>query len=126
MKIVHVITRLNLGGAALAVLELAAGQRARGHDVIVVAGTIPANEESMESIADDLGVPYVRLPALQRELSPRADAQAIRDMRRLIRARRPDVVHTHTSKAGAAGRIAAATTEAPARGLSCTSTTVTC
>jgi glycosyltransferase involved in cell wall biosynthesis len=109
VKIVHVITRLNLGGAALAVLELAAGQRARGHDAIVITGTIPAGEESMESVADDLGVPYIRLPELQRELSLRADARAVREVRRLIRARRPDVVHTHTSKAGAAGRIAAAT-----------------
>jgi glycosyltransferase involved in cell wall biosynthesis len=109
MKIMHVITRLNLGGAALAVLELAAGQRARGHDAIVVAGTIPAGEESMESVADDLGVPYVRVPALQRDLSLRADAQAVRAVRRLIRAHRPDVIHTHTAKAGATGRIAAAT-----------------
>jgi len=109
VKIVHVITRLNLGGAALAVLELAAGQRARGHDAIVVAGTIPAGEESMESVAGELAVPYVRISALQRDLSLRTDARAVRQVRRLLRTQRPDVLHTHTAKAGAAGRIAAAT-----------------
>ena len=106
MKIVHVITRLNLGGAALAVLELAAGQRRLGHDVTVVAGTIPQGEESMEYVAQELDVPYLRLPTLQRELSPRADVGAIRQLRQLIRREQPDVVHTHTAKAGAVGRIA--------------------
>ena len=108
MKIVHVITRLNLGGAALAVLELAAGQRSLGHDVIVVAGTIPRGEESMEYVAAELDVPYLRLPSLQRELSLRADTGAIRQLRELIRRERPDVFHTHTAKAGAVGRIATA------------------
>lgn len=41
MKIVHAIARLNVGGAALSVLELAAGQQERGHEVLVVAGTVP-------------------------------------------------------------------------------------
>ena len=50
MKIVHAIARLNLGGAALSVLELAAGQQERGHEVLVVAGTIPPGEASMESV----------------------------------------------------------------------------
>ena len=75
MRIVHAIARLNVGGAALSVLELAAGQRRRGHDVTVVAGTIPSGEESMEYLADELDVPYVRVPALRRELSPRADVR---------------------------------------------------
>jgi glycosyltransferase involved in cell wall biosynthesis len=107
MKIVHAIARLNLGGAALSVLELAAGQRERGHDVLVVAGTIPPGEASMESVASDLGVPYLRLPALTRELSARDDLRATAALRRLLRERRPEVLHTHTSKAGATGRIAA-------------------
>ena len=51
----------------------------------------------------------VKLPVLQRELSPRADSAAIVALRRLIRKRRPDVLHTHTAKAGATGRLAALT-----------------
>jgi len=107
VKIVHAIARLNVGGAALSVLELAAEQRERGHDVLVVAGTIPPGEASMESVAQELGVPHLRLPELTRELSLAEDAQATWRLRSLIRERRPTVLHTHTSKAGATGRIAA-------------------
>jgi glycosyltransferase involved in cell wall biosynthesis len=107
MRIVHVIARLNVGGAALHVLQLAREQQQRGHEVVVVAGTLAAGEESMEYVADELGVHLLKLPVLQRELSVRADALAIRHLRAIIRARRPDVLHTHTAKAGATGRIAA-------------------
>jgi glycosyltransferase involved in cell wall biosynthesis len=107
MRIVHVIARLNVGGAALHVLQLAHEQARRGHDVIVVAGTLAAGEESMEYVADELGVELLRLPVLQRELSPRADPAAIMALRSVIRSRRADVLHTHTAKAGATGRIAA-------------------
>jgi glycosyltransferase involved in cell wall biosynthesis len=107
VRIVHAIARLNVGGAALSVLELAAGQQARGHDVLVVAGRMPAGEASMEHVAEELGVSYFRLPSLQREVSPRADLASIASLRRLLVERRPDVLHTHTSKAGTTGRLAA-------------------
>lgn len=107
LSIVHAIARLNVGGAALHVIELAARQRARGHEVVIVAGTLAPGEESMEYAAHDLGVPVVRLPALQRELSPIADATAVRELRRSVARRRADILHTHTAKAGATGRIAA-------------------
>jgi glycosyltransferase involved in cell wall biosynthesis len=107
VKIVHAIARLNVGGAALSLLELAAEQQRRGHDVLVVYGRIPPGEKSMEHLAGELAVPRLHLPALRRELSPRADAAAIRSLRSLLRERRPDILHTHTSKAGATGRIAA-------------------
>lgn len=106
-SIVHVIARLNVGGAALHVLQLAREQQRRGHEVVVVAGTLSAGEESMEYVAEELGVEVLKLPALQRELSPRADAAAILRLRSIIRHRRPDVLHTHTAKAGATGRLAA-------------------
>jgi glycosyltransferase involved in cell wall biosynthesis len=107
MRIIHTIARLNVGGAALSVLELAASQRRRGHDVLVVAGRVPAGEASMEHVADELAVPYLHLSTLQREVSAASDFATIRALRSLIRQRRPDVLHTHTSKAGATGRTAA-------------------
>jgi glycosyltransferase involved in cell wall biosynthesis len=107
LSIVHVIARLNVGGAALHVLQLAHEQSRRGHDVVVVAGTLAAGEESMEYVAEQLGVELIKLPVLQRELSARADTAAILALRKLIRHRRPDVLHTHTAKAGATGRLAA-------------------
>jgi glycosyltransferase involved in cell wall biosynthesis len=72
-----------------------------------VAGTLAAGEKSMEYVADDLEVALLRLPVLQRELSLRADTAAIIALRKLIRERRPHVLHTHTAKAGATGRLAA-------------------
>jgi glycosyltransferase involved in cell wall biosynthesis len=107
VTIVHAIARLNVGGAALQVLELAAGQRRRGHDVLVVHGELAAGEESMAYRAAELGVPHHHVPALGRELSFARDWAAIRALRRLIRARHLDVLHTHAAKAGAVGRIAA-------------------
>jgi glycosyltransferase involved in cell wall biosynthesis len=62
----------------------------------------------MEHVAEELGVPYLHLPALQRELAPRSDLAATRSIRAVIRNREADVLHTHTAKAGATGRIAAA------------------
>ena len=55
LSIVHAIARLNVGGAARSVLELAAEQQRRGHRVVVVAGTLAAGEESMEYFADNSG-----------------------------------------------------------------------
>lgn len=107
LSIMHVIARLNVGGAALHVLQLAREQAHRGHDVVVVAGTLAAGEESMEYVGRELGVGVLKLPVLQRELSLRADAAAIRALRGIIRQQRPDVLHTHTAKAGATGRLAA-------------------
>ncbi len=107
LSLVHAIARLNVGGAALNVLGLAAEQRRRGHEVVVVAGRLAEGEESMEYVATELGVPVIRLPALQRELSLPRDVAAVRALRRIVSERRPDVLHTHTAKAGATGRIAA-------------------
>lgn len=109
MRIVHVIARLNVGGAALSVLELAAGQQRRGHEVLVIAGAIPPGEASMEYLVPELDVDYLHLPALQREVSARADLRAVSALRRALLERRPDVLHTHTSKAGTTGRVAALT-----------------
>ena len=61
----------------------------------------------MEHVAGELDVPYLHLPALQRELSLRADLALTLTLRRLTRERRPDVLHTHTAKAGATGRFGA-------------------
>ena len=108
LSIVHVIARLNVGGAALHVLQLAHEQSRRGHDVVVVAGTLAAGEESMEYVADELGVERAAscrcCSASSRSAPTRPRSCALR---RIIRQRRPDVLHTHTAKAGATGRLAA-------------------
>jgi glycosyltransferase involved in cell wall biosynthesis len=107
LRIVHAIARLNLGGAAQQVIELAAGQVERGHRAVIAAGRLAEGEESMEFRAHELGVPVVPVPELQRELSVLRDLAAAGRLRLLLRAERPHVLHTHAAKAGAAGRFAA-------------------
>jgi glycosyltransferase involved in cell wall biosynthesis len=107
MKIINVITRLNIGGASPPVISLASRLRGYGHDSLLVAGTPGPNEGSMDGDAERTGVEFLRIPALRRDPSAMDDARAFGALVQLFRARRPDVVGTHMSKAGALGRIAA-------------------
>jgi glycosyltransferase involved in cell wall biosynthesis len=102
-----VIARLNMGGPALHVAYLAAGLRERGYETTLVAGSLARGEDSMEFVADDLGVKVERLPGLRRDISPVRDVVAVLRLAQLIRRERPAILHTHTAKAGAVGRMAA-------------------
>ena len=107
IRVLRVIARLNVGGPALHVTYLAHGLADRGYETTLVAGDVARGEESMAFVADRAGVEVVRLPGLSRELSPVRDPLAAWRLARIIRRVRPDVVHTHTAKAGAVGRAAA-------------------
>lgn len=107
VKILRVIARLNVGGPALHVAYLTAGLADRGYATTLVAGTLARGEESMAGVAEARGVGIEALPALHREIGPLRDAQAILRLARLMREERPTILHTHTAKAGAVGRIAA-------------------
>ena len=106
-KILRVIARLNMGGPALHVAYLTAGLRERGYDTTLVAGSLARGEDSMAFVADELGVGVVRIDELGREISPLRDVIATLRLARLIRRERPDILHTHTAKAGTVGRVAA-------------------
>src|SRR4029079_14022227 len=107
VRVLRVIARLNVGGPALHVTYLARGLAERGYETTLVAGDVARGEASMSFVAEQAGVEIVTLPGLSRELSPVRDALAAFRLARLIRKLRPDVVHTHTAKAGAGGRTAA-------------------
>jgi glycosyltransferase involved in cell wall biosynthesis len=107
VKVLRVIARLNMGGPALHVAYLSAGLRARGYETTLVAGSLARGEGSMSHVADELGVPIVALPDLHREISPLRDLRAAFRLASLIRRVRPEILHTHTAKAGAIGRVAA-------------------
>jgi glycosyltransferase involved in cell wall biosynthesis len=107
VRVLRVIARLNVGGPALHVTYLARGLAERGYETTLVAGDVARGEESMAFVAERAGVDVVSLPGLSRELSPVRDALAAWRLARIIRAVQPDVVHTHTAKAGAVGRAAA-------------------
>ena len=107
VKIVRVIARLNMGGPALHVAYLTAGLRERGYDTTLVAGSLARGEDSMAFVADSLGVDVVRIDELGREISPLRDLMATLRLARMIRRERPQILHTHTAKAGTVGRVAA-------------------
>ena len=107
IKILRVIARLNMGGPALHVAYLTEGLRARGYDTTLVAGSLARGEDSMAFVADARDVEIVRIDELGREISPLRDVVATVRLAWLIRRERPDILHTHTAKAGTVGRVAA-------------------
>jgi glycosyltransferase involved in cell wall biosynthesis len=107
VRILRVIARLNVGGPALHVAYLTAGLRSRGYDTTLVAGSLARGEDSMAFVADARDVQIIRIDQLGREISPFRDLVATVRLARLIRRERPDILHTHTAKAGTVGRVAA-------------------
>ncbi|MDX6388072.1 MAG: hypothetical protein QOD85_1874, partial [Gaiellaceae bacterium] len=107
VKILRVIARLNMGGPALHVAYLTEGLRQRGYDTVLVAGTLARGEDSMAFVAAARDVEIVQIDQLGREISPLRDLVATVRLARLIRKERPQILHTHTAKAGTVGRVAA-------------------
>jgi glycosyltransferase involved in cell wall biosynthesis len=107
IKILRVIARLNVGGPTLHVAYLTKGLAPLGYETTLATGRIGSNEGSMDYIASEVGVQPLYIGWLQRNLSLFADFAALLRLVGLIRSQRPDVLHTHTAKAGALGRAAA-------------------
>ncbi len=105
MKIVRVIARLNVGGPAKHVVWLTKGFQVEGYQSVLVAGTVPSGEEDMGYFATAMGIAPVFVPEMSREISPN-DALTVWKLFRLFRREQPDIVHTHTAKAGTVGRLA--------------------
>ncbi len=96
-----------MGGPALHVSYLSAGLVERGYETTLVAGSVSPGEQSMSYVAEEQGVPVHVIPHLHREISPIQDMLATFRLARMIREQRPHILHTHTAKAGAIGRVAA-------------------
>lgn len=104
-KIVRIIARLNVGGPAKHVSWLTAGLQDSKWQTLLVAGSIPPGEEDMGYFATALGVQPILLKEMSREVSLK-DALTTWRLYRLFQREQPDVVHTHTAKAGTVGRAA--------------------
>lgn len=103
MKIVYIITRADsVGGASIHVRDMARAMRERGHETVVLLGGRGPVSDQLESAGDA----YVPLRWLRRQLNPVRDALALVEVMRVLRRLRPDVVSTHTAKAGFVGRAA--------------------
>lgn len=115
MKIVHVITRLILGGAQENTLLTVEGLHHRHRDdVTLITGPAEGPEGDLFDRASRQGLKVELMPELVRAVRPRTDAKAYRLLRQSIRRLKPDVVHTHSSKAGIVGRAAAWDERVPA------------
>ncbi len=108
MRIVHVITRLILGGAQENTLLTVEGLHHRhGDDVTLVTGPAEGPEGDLFERASRQGLKVERMPELIRAVRPTTDWRAYRLLRKTFRRLQPEVVHTHSSKAGILGRAAA-------------------
>ncbi len=107
MRICHVITRLIVGGAQENTLLTCRGLVQRGHDVTLIAGTQTGPEGSLHEAALATGARLVLHPHLRREIAPISDLLEVGILAERLRADRPQIVHTHSSKAGIIGRLAA-------------------
>ncbi len=115
MRIAHIITRLILGGAQEnTLLNCEDLLRIHGDDVLLVTGPALGPEGSLLERARGRGVPLEILPDLRRAIHPWRDVTAYRQIKQALRAFRPDVVHTHSAKAGILGRAAAFSLGVPA------------
>ncbi len=114
-KVIHVITRLDWGGSAQNTLLTAIGHDRSRFEPTVVAGLAETDNvqggssATAENVArlEQAGVRWQVFPMLTRSINPFRDLIALRQLVVWFRLERPDIVHTHTSKAGALGRLAA-------------------
>lgn len=115
MRIAHIITRLILGGAQEnTVLSCEDLIRIYGDDVLLMTGPPLGPEGSLLDRARAGGVPVEIIPELRRAIHPWRDAASYRRMKKVLREFQPDVVHTHSAKAGILGRAAASSLGVPA------------
>jgi glycosyltransferase involved in cell wall biosynthesis len=105
IKVMRIIARMNVGGPAVQVSGLMRGFDAQVFDQELVTGYCAADEaDYLEKVATD--VKAIRIDGLGRSIKPRADLSALFAIVKEIRRFKPDVIHTHTAKAGVVGRVA--------------------
>ena len=107
MKICHVITRMTVCGAQENTLLTIKGHLEKGHEVVLVTGFSPGREGELLKNVEMPPFPIVEIPEMVREINPMKDLKALFRLREYFKREKFDVVHTHSSKAGIIGRIAA-------------------
>ena len=108
IKVLHIVTRMNTGGVAVLLDDLMSSFDPLLVEATLITGSCDETEEDYLSIRKP-SYPLIRVASLQKEFNLKKDLQAFFEIRRLIKSLSVDVVHTHTSKAGLIGRLAAST-----------------
>ena len=115
MRVTHIITRLIIGGAQENTLATINGLRQKpGVEVKLISGPTTGPEGSLESEAAKIPGLLTLVPALIRPVHPLKDFLALRELKKILRGQKPDLVHTHSGKAGILGRVAAKRAGVPA------------
>ena len=115
MRVAHVITRMIIGGAQEnTLLNCQDLVREYGDEVLLVAGPAIGPEGDLLKQGRGGGVSVRYVPTLRRAIHPPRDWQAYRELKQALRQFNPDVVHTHSAKAGILGRLAAWSLRVPA------------
>lgn len=107
MRICHAITRLILGGAQENTLLTCEGLHARGHDVTLLTGPTLGPEGELLTRALAGGYRVIEIDSMRREINPLLDWKAYGQLRKVLGELRPDIMHSHSSKAGILARKAA-------------------
>jgi len=106
MKIVHIITRLILGGAQENTLITCKQLEERGHDVTLITGPAIGPEGELFNQTEGQGYKVIVVDRLIRAICPLSDTLSYYQIKRLLHRLQPDIVHTHSAKAGILGRFA--------------------
>jgi glycosyltransferase involved in cell wall biosynthesis len=107
IKIIRIITRLSISGSSQHVMEMAAMFNSGRYSTTVIYGNVESYEQDNLYLAKNLGLDMINMPRMKREISPINDIITIWKLWRIMRKIKPDIVHTHTAKAGQVGRFAA-------------------
>ena len=116
IKVLHIITRLDKGGSAENTMLTVLGLARQGYEIVLVHGhpresaMSKLERQALElslQVAVSYGIKIVMIPSLVRRINPFMDLLAFSSIFKLIRKEKPHIVHTHTSKAGIHGRLAA-------------------
>jgi glycosyltransferase involved in cell wall biosynthesis len=105
LKIIRIIARLNVGGPARHVVWLTDALNDTNYSSVLIAGSVPEGEEDMSYFARQHGVEPIYIEEMSRELSPK-DIVSLWKVFKTIWREKPDIIHTHTAKAGTIGRAA--------------------
>lgn len=115
LTIARVIARLNIGGPAIQAILMTEAFLQKGYRSILLTGAVPASEGNMEYMAHDRNIIPIKIRTMSRGISWHKDLAAFWQLIRILYREKPDVIHTHTAKAGTLGRLAAIATGVPVR-----------
>jgi glycosyltransferase involved in cell wall biosynthesis len=115
IKVLRLFSRLNIGGPALHVVNLSFGLTKSGYETKLIVGSLSPGEGDMSYYAKKKGVEPIVVPEFQAPIHPVKDAIAFLKILKIMWSVKPDIVHTHTFKAGLLGRLAAVLLKVPYR-----------